>query len=114
MVFKYCGTELFPRTSNEGQEEIRILLRCMPSPGKIQKTIKTGINILKIWFYLNKRQVKGSKKVHPLQIKPYLLYFLHTQNSKRKKSALTLTTTSSNKKDYKEISKRVLLCGFMV
>ena len=112
MVFKYCGTELFPPTSNRVREEIGILLRCVPSPGKIQKTIKTGINILKIWFYLNKRQVKGNKKVHPLQIKPYLLYFLQTQNSKEK-SALTLTTTSSNKKDYKEISKRVFLYSVM-
>ena len=112
MVFKYCGTKLFPPTSNRVGEEIRILLRCVPSPRKIQKTIKTGINILKIGFYLNKRQVKGNKKVHPLQIKPYLLYFLQTQNSKEK-SALTLTTTSSNKKDYKEISKRVLLCSVM-
>ena len=83
MVFKYCGTELFPPTSNRVREEIGILLRCVPSPGKIQKTIKTGINILKIGFYLNKRQVKGNKKVHPLQIKN-LIYCVFT-NKKFKK-----------------------------
>ena len=41
--------------------------------------------------------------VHPLQIKPYLLCFPQTKNSKKKKNPLTLTSTSSNKKEYKEI-----------
>ena len=88
MVFKYCGTELFPPTSNRVREEIRILLRCVPSSGKIQKTIKTGINILKIWFYLNKRQVKGNKKVHPLQIKTLFIVFFHKQKIQKRRKIL--------------------------
>ena len=51
------------------------------------------------------RQVKGNKKEHPLQIKPYLFCFSQTKNFKKKKNPLTLTSTSSNKKNIKKCMK---------